>query len=47
VEAVVGDPEVRAVVRAQSEATGRPFDEVLRQAREYAEEIVPQYNARL
>ena len=46
-EAVVGDPEVRAVVRAQSEATGRPFDEVLRQAREYAEEIVPQYNARL
>ncbi|HSC99994.1 MAG TPA: 1-acyl-sn-glycerol-3-phosphate acyltransferase, partial [Casimicrobiaceae bacterium] len=46
-EAVVGDPEVRAAVQAQSDATGRPFDEVLREARECAEEIVPQYNARL
>src|SRR4249920_962733 len=44
---LVADVEVQAAARAAAAASGRSVDDELARVRAYAEEIVPQYNARL
>ena len=44
---LVADAEVQAAARAAAAASGRSVDDELARVRAYAEEIVPQYNARL
>jgi glycerol-3-phosphate O-acyltransferase len=47
IEDLIADPEVRAAVAADGAATGQAIEAVTARVRTYAEEIVPQYNARL
>ncbi len=47
VEALVTDPEVRQAILEESAATASTESAVVARVRRYAEEIVPQYNARL
>jgi glycerol-3-phosphate O-acyltransferase len=47
IEELSTDPDVRLAAEQEAGRSGRPIDSVLAQARAYAQEIVPQFNARL
>ncbi len=47
VEQLAADPDVRAAAGHEAARSGRSLDAILAQVRGYAQEIVPQFNARL
>ena len=46
-EELASDVEIREAAEQEASASDRPLEDVLARTRAYADEIVPQYNARL